>query len=69
MERAIHDNGSAPAGAVLSLENRACGALLESETSRPITARLVRTTEHGRTRGSTDGNSMRGEPERHQREE
>ena len=48
MERAVHDNGSAPAESVLSLEYRACGALRKSETSRPITGRLVRTTEHGR---------------------
>ena len=45
MERAVHDNGSAPAGSVLTLEYRACGTLRESETSRPITGRLLRTTE------------------------
>ena len=32
MERAVHDNGSAPAGSVLSLEHRACGALRKTET-------------------------------------
>ena len=58
MERAVHDNGSAPAESVLLLEYRACGALRKSETSRPITGRLVRTTEHGRTRVSTGGASM-----------
>ena len=45
MERAVHDNGSAPEGSVLSLEYRACGALREAKTSRPITGRLVRTTK------------------------
>ena len=55
MERAVYDNGSAPAGSVLSLEHRECGTLRKSETSGPITGRLKRTTEHGRTRVSTGG--------------
>ena len=46
IERVVHDNKNAPAESVLSLELRACGALRKSETSRPITGRLVRTTEH-----------------------
>ena len=57
MERAVHYNGSAPAGSRLSLGPRACGALRKSETSGP--GRLVRTKEHGRTRVFTGGASMR----------
>ena len=72
MERAVYDNGKAPAGSVLSLEYKACGALRKSETASLIIGRLVRTTEHGRieylqvepacevnekcTREKTDGN-------------
>ena len=40
MERAVHDNRSEPAGSVLSLQYRACGALRKPEASRPITGRL-----------------------------
>ena len=35
MERAVDDNGSAPAGSVLALEHKACGAVRKSETSLP----------------------------------
>ena len=38
-ERAVYDNGCGPAGSVLLLEYRACGAIRKSETSRPITGR------------------------------
>ena len=58
MERAVHDNRSAPAGSVLTLKYRVCGALRKPETSHPIAGRLVRTTEHGGTRVSTGRTSM-----------
>ena len=41
-----------------------CGALQKSETSRPISGKLVCTTEHERTRVSTGRASMSGERER-----
>ena len=50
MERTVFDNRGTPAGPVLSLEYRACGALRKSETSHTISGRLVCTLEHGRTR-------------------
>ena len=59
-ERHVHDNRTAPAGLVLSLEHRACGALQKSDTSRPVTGRLVYAAKHGRTRVSTCGAGVRG---------
>ena len=58
MERTVSDNGGTPAGPVLSLEYKECGALRKSETSRHISGRLVCTTEHRRTRVSTGRASM-----------
>ena len=46
MERTFFDNRGTPTGPVLAIDNRACGAQRRSETSRPMSGRLVCTTEH-----------------------
>ena len=47
MKTEVHQQGR-----FYRLSHRACGALRKSENSRPISGRLVCTTEHGRTRVS-----------------
>ena len=47
MKTEVHQQGR-----FYRLSHRACGALRKSETSRPISERLVCITDHGRTRVS-----------------
>ena len=49
MARTVHDNRSTPAGTVLPLEYGASSALWKSETSCPVSGRLVRTADFGGT--------------------